>query len=63
MATYAVINNGLVVNTILADSQEIAEQCNPGLTCVEYTVESPAGIGWTYDGTVFAAPAVEKPTE
>ena len=63
MANYAVVNNQLVVNTILADSQEIAEQCNPGFICVEYTAESPAGIGWTYDGTNFIAPVVEEPTE
>lgn len=59
MATYAVINNGLVVNTILAESKEIAEQCNPGFTCLEYTVENPASIGWTYDGTNFTAPITE----
>jgi hypothetical protein len=55
MATYAVIDNGLVVNVILADSQEIAEQCNPGLTCVELTEGS--GIGWTYDGSTFIEPS------
>jgi hypothetical protein len=53
MATYAVIDNGLVVNAILAESKEIAEQCNPGLTCVELT---SGGIGWTYDGSTFIAP-------
>jgi hypothetical protein len=59
MATFAVINGDIVTNTILADSQEIAEQCNPGLICVEYTTENPAGIGWTYDGTAFTAPVTE----
>lgn len=45
MATYAVIENGTVNNVIVADSQEIAEQVTQK-TCVEYTEESPLGIGW-----------------
>lgn len=45
MATYAVIENGTVINVIVADSQEIAEQVTEK-TCVEYTEEAPLGIGW-----------------
>jgi len=45
MATYAVIENGTVINVIVADSQEIAEQVTQK-TCVEYTEEAPLGIGW-----------------
>lgn len=55
MATFAVIEDGIVINTIVADSQEIAEE-HTGKTCVEYTVEKPALIGWTYDDGVFANP-------
>jgi hypothetical protein len=59
MANYAVINNEKVINVILADSKEIAEEVT-GLTCIEYTEENPAGIGWTYDGTDFTAPVIEE---
>jgi hypothetical protein len=60
MANFAVIKDGVVDNVIVADTKEIAEQVT-GLTCVEYTEENPAGIGWTYDGVNFIAPIVEKP--
>ena len=59
MANFAVINNGIVVNVILADSKEIAEDVT-GLTCIEYEFEPGApGIGWAYNGTVFTAPETE----
>jgi hypothetical protein len=58
---YAVIENGIVINTILAETQTIAQEVT-GLTCVEYTDENPAGIGYTYDGTNFIAPDI-TPTE
>ena len=61
MATFAVLSNNLVTNIIVADSKEIAEQATAS-TCVEYTADNFAGIGWTYDGSVFTAP-VEEPTE
>jgi hypothetical protein len=54
MANYAVIQDGIVTNVIVAESKEIAELVT-GLTCVEYTQENPAGIGWSYDGTNFTA--------
>jgi hypothetical protein len=62
MANYAVIENGTVTNTIIADTKEIAEQVT-GFACVEYTEENPAGIGYTYDGENFVAPVVEESTE
>ncbi len=58
MANYALIENGTVVNVIVADSQEVANMFG---TAVEYTEANPAGIGWTYDGTSFTAPVVEVP--
>jgi hypothetical protein len=57
MANFAVIKNGVVNNVIVADIKEVAELVT-GLTCVEYTDENPAGIGWTYDGVNFVAPVV-----
>lgn len=55
MATYAVIRNNKVDNVIVADTKEIAEQIT-GFTCVEYTNENPAMIGWIWDGTSFINP-------
>jgi hypothetical protein len=55
MATYAVIDNGIVENIIIADSKKVAEIVTEKL-CVEYTEENPAGIGWIYDGKKFIAP-------
>jgi hypothetical protein len=55
MANYAVIEEGLVVNVIVADSKEIAEEVT-GKTCIEYTEENPSGIDWTWDGTSFIMP-------
>lgn len=55
MANYAVIQENKVINVIVADTKEIAEEVT-GLICVEYTRENPAGIGWTWDGTNFIGP-------
>lgn len=46
MANFAVIEDGVVVNVILADSKSIAEEIT-GKTCVAYTTE-PAEPGGTY---------------
>jgi hypothetical protein len=58
---YAVIKNNKVVNVIVADNKEIAEEVT-GLTCIDVT------DGWDYnngiDGDIFfPAPTVEEPTE
>lgn len=59
MANYAVIQNGIVTNVIIADTKEVAEMAT-GLTCIEYENEPGApGIGWSYDGAEFTAPVVE----
>lgn len=48
---FAIIEDGIVLNTIVADSKAIAEEVT-GLTCVEYTTE-PAEPGGTYSNGVF----------
>lgn len=48
MATYAVMSGNTVSNVIVADDKETAETAT-NATCIEYTSENPAGIGWTYD--------------
>jgi hypothetical protein len=62
MANYAVIEDSKVINVIISDSKEIAEEAT-GKLCIEYTEENPAGIDWDYDGVSFIAPVVEEPTE
>ena len=64
MTTFAVLKGNQVTNIIVADTKEIAEEIL-NATCVEYTEDNPAGIGWIYDGTNFIAPepAVVVPTE
>ena len=59
MATFAVVENNLVTNVIVADTVEIAEEVT-GKTCIEYDDENPAGIDWTYDGEKFIAPILEQ---
>jgi hypothetical protein len=61
MANYAVINDNKVINIIVCDSKEIAEQVT-GTICIEYTNENPAGIGYTWDGSVFTKPIIEEIT-
>lgn len=58
MANYAVTENGLVENVIVADSKEIAEELT-GKECIEYTNENPIGIGWTWNesATTWAPPS------
>jgi len=59
MANYAVIKDNVIDNVIVADTKEIAETIT-GLNCVEIPFEVNApGIGWSYDGINFIAPATE----
>jgi hypothetical protein len=52
MATFAVIKDGIVENCIIADSLEVAQEIT-GLTCVEYTSENLAAVGFTYANGIF----------
>ena len=47
----AVIENSIVINTVVADSVELAEEIT-GKTCIEYTVE-PAEPSGTYVNNKF----------
>jgi hypothetical protein len=65
MANFAVIENGIVTNIIVADTKQVAETAT-GKTCVGYTDSNPAVIGLGYDGTTFEQPEVvfiPAPTE
>lgn len=52
MPTFAIIENSIVQNIIVADTQEMAQEAT-GKTCVEYTETNPAIIGLGWDGTTF----------
>jgi hypothetical protein len=60
MATFAVLSGDSVINIIVADSREIAEEVTRS-ECIEYTDEKPACIGDVWDGTNFTKPVVEEP--
>lgn len=64
MPHYAIINGSAVVNVIIADTLEDANLLAPysaGTFAVEIPNEpnSPS-VGWSYDGTTFAAPVLES---
>ena len=62
MANIAVIQNEIVVNTIIADSVEIAEEIT-GLKCIEFLPpDFPAAIGWLYNGEIFINPVAYDDT-
>lgn len=50
MAIFAVIEDGVVKNTIVADSLEIAKLVTNNANCIDVT-DKNAGIGWTYNST------------
>lgn len=55
MATYAVLEDGLVINRLVAESLELAELAS-GKTCVEYTDLQIVDNGFSYDGNNFTPP-------
>lgn len=58
MKTFAIIEDQVVVNVIVAESLEIANEVT-GDDCVEYTESNLAHIGLSYDGESFEQPFVE----
>jgi len=56
-------NNNVVINTIVAESLEIAEQAT-GATCIEFTHDKPAFYLGTWNGTEFVPldPIIEGKT-
>lgn len=62
---YAKIQGGSVINTELVDSSD-SSNLDPTFTWVDITSITPQpGIGWTYNGTTFTAPAppTQTPTQ
>jgi hypothetical protein len=58
MKKFAVIKNNIVVNTIVADSQEIAEDVTKEL-CVEYFDSNPAIIGLNWENNYFEQKTID----
>lgn len=52
-----IIEDGVVVNTILATTEE-ARAAYPSAVCIDGSV---GGIGWLWDGTTLSAPPVPEP--
>ena len=52
-----IIENGVVVNTILATVEE-TQAAYPDATCID---GATGGIGWLWDGTVLSAPPAPEP--
>jgi len=57
---FALIQNGLVENVIVADANFISGISGQWQYCVRIDQLDPVpGIGWTYDGANFAPPVEE----
>ena len=54
MANFAIIFGNQVTNVIIADNLVDAQEASPDHATVVETTE--AGVGWSYDGSVFTAP-------
>ena len=59
MLNFAIIENNLVKNIIVADSLSAAEEASNSI-CVEYTKENPAHVGLSYVDGVFEQPYFEE---
>lgn len=60
MANYAIIENGIVVNTCVADTISTVEEAYQGKMCVEYTDSNPAVIGLGYANGIFEQPPTKE---
>jgi hypothetical protein len=59
MKTFAVLNNeNVVINTIVADTLEIAETAT-GAVCIEFDETNPTGFGQIWDGEKFNSPLLQ----
>lgn len=60
MATYAQVENNVVVNTVVADAEWIALQSGEW---IEYTDANPCGIGWDVENGICIVPPAPEPIE
>lgn len=54
---YALIENGIVINTIVWDGNTESWLPPEGVTAIPVPTGEPVSIGWTYSGSVFSSPA------
>jgi len=54
--TYAIIDDGIVVNIVVWDGNTETWQPPEGSTAVEITAEQVVGVGYTYSAGQFEAP-------
>jgi hypothetical protein len=60
MASYAQVENNVVVNVVVADSEWIALQSGEW---IEYTAENPCAIGWDVEnGVCIVPPPIPPPS-
>lgn len=52
---FAMMDGNVVLNTIAAESLEIAESLT-GYTCIEYDETTPVCIGYVYENSLFYDP-------
>jgi hypothetical protein len=58
MAEYALVENGVCTNVVIADAQWVSEQTG---TWIDISGNPGVGIGWSWDGSTWTAPAVVVP--
>jgi hypothetical protein len=58
MKYWALIENDVVVNAIVAESSEIVAEVT-SLEYIEYTLDDPIGIGYVRKGKSFVPPKIE----
>ncbi len=65
MGVYAIVDNDVIVNTVIGDSyeliQQITKQTHPTFIVVEIKEGTNAGIGYTYKNGKFTAPVEPIP--
>ena len=64
MRKFAIIENGIVFNTIIADTIETAQELFPGMECVGFTdeQENKPILGLGYENGVFQQSELENET-
>jgi hypothetical protein len=56
MAQFAVLVNNVAVNTIVAETKELALEIYPGAILEEIPEGFPLNLGFVFDGTKFTDP-------
>jgi hypothetical protein len=59
MATYAQVENDIVINVVVADAEWISEQSGEWIL---YTDENPCAIGWSVEDGVCIIPPAPPPS-